>query len=115
MSSINGTLAKHDTLRSIAFGSIDTSYVLVGTYLNNPARIITITNTTNIGLFISFDGVTDNCYIPANSPSRQINYGTNRGGSVSTLEQQAQTGVFVKRVGAAATSGAIFIEVIYAD
>lgn len=115
MSSINGSLAKYDALRSMDFESMSENYTPIGTVLTHAARIIVITNTTNTPLYISYDGVTDHSYIPSGYPPRQINYGTNRGGIITALEQQAQTSVFVKYVGSAPTSGSIFVEIIYAE
>lgn len=54
-----------DALRSLGFGSIGMSYTALGIPFNHPMRIIKILNTTNVDVVISFDGTTDNEYVPA--------------------------------------------------
>ena len=56
-----------ETLRTLAFGSISGTYAAVGTALLNPARQIIITNTTDVLLTFSFDGVNDHFVLPANA------------------------------------------------
>jgi len=112
---INGNKARYEGLRSIAFGTIGTGYTQIGTNFSNPVRILIVTNATNQGLFFSYDGMTDNSWIPASSAPRIINYCANSAGAVGLLEHPMQTGVFVKYVTNAPTSGAVYIETIYAD
>lgn len=55
-----------EPLRSLAFGSISGTYAGIGTVLSNPCRIIHFTNTTDVLLTLSFDGVSDHFVLPAN-------------------------------------------------
>lgn len=55
-----------EPLRSLAFGSISGTYMGIGTALANPCRIIHVTNTTDVVLTYSFDGVNDHFVIPPN-------------------------------------------------
>jgi hypothetical protein len=56
-----------ETLRTIAFGSISGTYMGVGTAFLNPIRLIHITNTTDVLLTFSFDGINDHQVVPASS------------------------------------------------
>ncbi len=112
--STNGNKARYETLRSIAFGTIGTGYTQIGTNLSHPVRILVVTNTTNQGLFFSYDGSTDNSWIPAGTV-RQINYCANTAGAIGLLEHPMGTGIFTKYVGVAPTSGNVYVEAIYAD
>jgi hypothetical protein len=55
-----------EPLRSLAFGSISGTYAGVGTAFANPCRIIHITNTTDVLLIYSFDGINDHFVVAAN-------------------------------------------------
>lgn len=41
-------------------------YSPFGSLLGHQARLLKVINTTNAGMFLSFDGTTDNDYVPAN-------------------------------------------------
>lgn len=58
---------RFDGLRSLAFGSISGTYAALGTPTSHLMRILKIVNNTNGDLTISFDGTTDNDFVPANS------------------------------------------------
>ena len=57
--------ARFDAIKSTAFGSITASYTALGTPITHIARILKIVNGTDTAMFFSFDGTTDNDYIPA--------------------------------------------------
>lgn len=62
------TVARFDTLRSLAFGSITGSYQPLGGAILNQWRSFKLTNTCNQNMLISFDGgINDNIILPANS------------------------------------------------
>ena len=56
-----------EALRTLAFGSISSSYAALGTALANPSRQIMIVNTTDSLLTFSLDGVTDHFVLPSGS------------------------------------------------
>lgn len=60
-------VARADSIRTLAFGGISGTYAAVGAILTQNWRIFKITNNTDGDLFISFDGTTDNLFIPAMS------------------------------------------------
>jgi hypothetical protein len=54
-----------EALRSLAAGSISATYAGIGTAFQNPVRIFHLQNQTDVGLTFSWDGLTDNVYLPA--------------------------------------------------
>jgi len=111
---INAMRALYDPLRSLAFGSISGTYAGVGSVFSNPVRIIKIWNNTNADLIISFDGVTDRDFIPAGA-GQVIDYASNKSNQAGIMEQPAQERVYVKQASSAATSGSIYVTIIYAS
>jgi hypothetical protein len=108
------TQAKADTIRSVAFGSITGSYVALGTPLGFPARIICFTNTTDKDVLLSMNGVNDQLLVPA---------GSFKLFDVTTNHKPVNQDDFCFAIGtqwyvkytAAPGSGAVYIEVIYAQ
>lgn len=123
--------ARFETLRVLdGTTPISNAYLAVGTPLANPARIVKISNETDINILLSIatpDIQTnptpppatitvqpDHDFIPANG-FILYDLGTNRANMGSTLQFAAGTQFYVKRAGAAdSTSGAVYISVIYA-
>ncbi len=106
-------VARFDTIRTLAFGGISGTYAVVGTPIMNNWREFRIVNATNGDIFISADGVNDNFFLPANtfllwdlSTNAPINENDN-----FALSLQTQ---FFARQSTAPTSGAVYIEGIYA-
>jgi hypothetical protein len=64
---MSAVAVRFDSLRSLAFGSISGTYAVLGTPTSHLMRILKIVNNTNADLTISFDGTTDNDFVPANS------------------------------------------------
>lgn len=59
--------ASFDTLRSVAAGSVTSSYVAVGNALAVPAVCLTFKNNTDGDVVVSTDATNDMLYLPANS------------------------------------------------
>jgi len=105
--------AKFDTLRSVAFGSLTTSYAQLGAVLPNNAVAIAFKNNTNGLVLVSFDGINDNLVYPSGS------YGvydirTNAPSTVDYLLSM-NTAILVKYSGSAPTSGSFYCEVLLAQ
>jgi hypothetical protein len=98
-----------DALRTLAFGSISGTYTPLGTAFAHSMRLIKLTNTTNVGLTFSFDGVTNNLFIPAGAFTL-FDLTTNKTSPTVTFVFQIGTQVFVM---GAPTSGAVYLECIY--
>ena len=101
-----------EAINELAFGGISSSYALIGT-TTQPARIFSITNSTNENMYISFDGSTDHLKILPNG-FKLYDLNTNHG-QESRLELSKNTSVYVKDDGTGATVGSVFFEVIYAN
>lgn len=105
---------KVDTLRTVAFGSITGSYTALGTPLSFPARIICFTNTTDKDVLLSMDGTTDQLIVPA---------GSFKLFDITTNHKPVNQDDFCFSIGtqwyvkyaAAPSSGAVYIEVVYAQ
>jgi len=61
--------ATFDSLRSVAFGSITTSYAIVGSTLPSPAVAVTFKNNTDGLILLSLDGSTDMLVFPSGTYS----------------------------------------------
>jgi hypothetical protein len=99
-----------DPLRSLAFGSISSSYAAIGTPFGHPVRMMIVQNFTNVQLTYSFDGINDHFVLPTFG---QVIF------DVTTNEFQqsgfvisVNTNMMVKGTGA--TSGNVYVSVFYA-
>ena len=102
--------AAFDVLRSVAFGSITTSYVAVGAELPSSAVAVTFKNNTNGIVLVSIDGINDMLVYPASS------YGvydirTNAPNGIDYLLPKG-TSFLIKYSGSAPTSGSFYIEAV---
>lgn len=103
-------IARVDQLRSLASGGISGSYATLGSPFTHPARIIRVINATQGDMLISFDGVTDNLFIPANSfvlYDISSNDDPSEGFRISNRTQ-----IYVKQ-STAPVSGSVYLEMIY--
>lgn len=109
--------AYFQTLRSLAFGSISGAYAALGSALAIRARIAIFSNTTNANLIVSTDNTiaAGQIYVPAGS-SKQFNLTSNIiPGKDDAFELAVGTQFYAKDTGTAATSGALTLEIVYAD
>lgn len=60
-------IVRVDSIRTKAHGAITNSYTTLGTALTKNWRMFKITNNTDGDMLISFDGTTDNIFVPASS------------------------------------------------
>lgn len=60
-------IVRADTLRTKNFSAITNSYTTLGTALTKNWRMFKITNNTDGDMLISFDGTTNNLFVPAMS------------------------------------------------
>ena len=108
------TRAQVDVLRTLAFGSVSGSYTAVGGPFAFQARIICFTNTTNADVIFSMDGATDQLIVPAGSFKLFDVTMNHRPVNMDDFTFAIGTQWYVKGV-AATTSGAVYIEVVYAQ
>ena len=60
-------IVRFSPMRSLAFGSIGAAYAELGTPFDHEMRVLHFINNTDGDIFISFDGINDNAFAPANS------------------------------------------------
>lgn len=109
-----GQRIRYEALRSLGNASIGASYTIVGTAFANPVRMLKIDNGTDANLIISFNGSTDHTFIPANS-GMVLDYASNSELPIGKLDQAIGDAVYVKQESAAATSGTLYVTVVYAS
>lgn len=103
-------IARVDALRSVGFASITGSYTVLGSAFSHPARIFRIANNTNGDVFISFDGTTDNLFVPANS---FVLYDISANDDPDDrFRISNHTQLYVK-LSTVPTSGSVYLEMIY--
>jgi len=98
-----------DILRTLAFGSISGTYAPVGSSFTHNMRLIRFQNTTDVGITVSFDSVTDNLYLPSGT-FLLFDVTTNRLENLTTFCFANGTQVYVK---GSPTSGAFYVECLY--
>lgn len=107
-------VARADSLRTVAYGSITGSYAALGATLAHNWRMFKITNNTNGDILISFDGTTDNLFVPGNSFTL-YDLSTNAPplAEVDNLVLGVGTQFYIKQ-STAPSSGNVWVEGIYA-
>jgi|WetSurMetagenome_2_1015567.scaffolds.fasta_scaffold164149_3 hypothetical protein len=106
-------IATIDTLRSVGYAAITSSYTAVGTPAIKPIHILIINNTTDADMLISDDGVTNKLIVPKLS-YLLLDVSANRDGynPPDVMEFPQRTQYYVKYVGAPSL-GTVYIAMIY--
>lgn len=102
-------IVRIDALRSVAFGSITAAYTPLGAPFGHATRIVKIVNATNTSMLFSFNGSTDNEFIPAGG---FVLYDLTTNGDSQLFVFQISTQVYVKYVSAPG-SGAVYVSCVY--
>lgn len=105
-----GTRAQLDAVRELAFGSISGTYAAVGTALTDHARIVRFVNGTDVQLYVSLDGSTNQIRMAANS-FFLLDFSANKIRD-DGLFAAIGTIFSIKQVSGAAGSGSFWIEVV---
>jgi len=120
---LSAQLVRYEPLRSLAFGTISSSYAAVGTPFANPVNLIKITNLTDQDLTISYafnsvpasDGTADYDIIPAGT-SEIYDYSSDKNTAAGALQQSANTTLYVRSAtGTNPTVKGIYVTLIYAS
>jgi hypothetical protein len=106
MSSI---IARFDSLRSLSSASVTGTYQAVGTAFGHPMRLVKMVNNSTQDVTVSFNGTTDNDYIPANSFAL-YDMTTNRSNAGGYFVFEVGTQVYIK--GTAGT-GTFYVTAVY--
>lgn len=112
MNPIYASRIVYENLRSVSFGSITGSYASIGVPFENPIRILRVTNTTDVVILVSFDGVNDKDVSP-NKTAYVYDYCSNASDQGGYAEQSAGTTVYIKAESSLPTVGKIYITAIY--
>jgi hypothetical protein len=105
--------AKFELLRSLGFAGIGANYVGVGTPFLNPVRILKVTNTTDVNILVSINGIDDRDILPA-SFYYLYDVGINKADCVGLLELSAGDRIYVKAESALPTLGKVYVTTLYA-
>lgn len=73
----NSQSVSFEPLRSLAYGSISSSYTAIGTPTTHESRMYIIDNDTDGDLIFSFDGVTDQLFVAAGA-FKLFDFNTNK-------------------------------------
>ena len=102
-----------ETLRALAYTSLSSTYMGIGTALNNPARILKFTNTTDVLVTLSWDGVNDHSILPSNS-FLLIDVTSNKADTSGGLYVSEGTRFYAKTAGSP-SEGDVYLESYYSS
>ncbi len=106
-----GNRLRFDVMRSLAYTSINNSWVAVGSSLTHPASQILIQNLTDATLVFSFDGVNNHFALPT-SGFFLDDITTNKVSPAGGLYLPVGTTLYVQEVGTPG-SGSVYFSVTY--
>jgi hypothetical protein len=102
---------RFDAVRTLAAGAITGTYATIGAETSHLMRIIHVVNQTNANIFVSFDGFTDNIFVPAGS---FVLYDFESDAKASyDFVLQLNTQMYVRSVTTIPTTGSVYIMCIY--
>ncbi len=102
---------KIEPQRTIAFGSITSSYVGIGTAYAHPVRLYMIQNFTDASLQFSWDGVNDHFPLAAGG-SMIIDITSNKSSTGGMFAAAEGDRTYVKTIDAP-TSGSVYLTIFY--
>lgn len=100
-----------ESLRILPFGTVDFVYNPIGTVFTHPIRLLNINNDTDAAIIISYDGVSNNQYIPAQT-GLVLDFTSNSGAHVFPL-MSAGTTIYAAALTALPTTGIIAVSAYY--
>lgn len=100
-----------ENLRSIAFGSLSTTFMGIGSAILNPARQLLFVNTTDALVIISDDGVNDK-FVLTPFTSFIDDVASNRAEPGGNLSAAQGTRYYVRTTGTP-TEGAVYLTAFY--
>lgn len=112
MSRMLASRMAYEPERSTAFGSITGAYVLMGALFTHPIRILILQNGTNAPVQFSLDGATTLVTLQSGIHAI-IDITAARTNDPAGLSAPIGQGVYIRREGAAASSGSAYASAIY--
>lgn len=107
-----GRRISFDAVREAAFGSIAAGYAALGSSTTDNARIFMAYNTTDVDVYLSFDGVNNHIRLPSGG-GETFDFSANKVRD-DGLFLPVGTQIYQKRVSGAPTSGAVWVQLVYA-
>lgn len=107
-----GTRVSFEAVRELAFGAISGTYAALGVPLTNNARLVSFQNSTDVAVYISFDGSTDHLRMATNS-FKLLDLSSNKVRD-DGLFIASGTQIWVKQVSSGPSSGTVWAEVLIA-
>ncbi len=107
-------VVRFDAYKTVAFGSITNSYTAIGSALTHAWRAFRISNNTDGDMNFSLDGTTNNLFVPAGS---FVLYDICTNSPPLTVNDNLVFGLgtqFYIKYSTAPTTGAVYIEGLYA-
>jgi len=101
-----------EPIREAAFGAVGVNYTALGAAIGSNARIITISNSLNLEVYISFDGINDHLRVAPNS-FKLFDLTSNKVRDDGYFLSSG-TVIYQKQVSGAPASGSIWAEVVVA-
>lgn len=108
-----GTRIAVEALRSVAFGSVTSSYAALGDPTSDAIRLVAFNNGTNQNILVSLDGVTNHFRIVGNG-FKLLDLTTNRVRDDGLFIAKGTT-FYIKDEGSSPSSGSFWIEAIYSQ
>lgn len=100
-----------EPIRSVVFGNLSANYLTLGTPMIHAVRIFYLTNYTDTGVMISFDGVHDHLALVPNG-YMILDITANKTLPEGFFLAEGQQ-VYVKTIGALPTTGSVYFTVFY--
>lgn len=107
---MSSNIVRFDAIRSVAFGSITNAYVALGTTFGHAMRVLQFINNTDGDVMISFDGTTDNLFVPSEGFSL-FDLTSDQDGNES-FRYEMGTQLYIKYI-SAPTTGSFYVVAIY--
>lgn len=108
-----GTRVIFDAVRELDSTSITTNYATLGVPLTEHVRLISISNSADEEIYISFDGTTDHLRLAQNS-FKLLDLSANKVRD-DGLFISVGTQIYVKFVSTTTTSGTVWVEIMSAE
>lgn len=107
-----GIRVRFDTIRTLDFSSISSTYMGVGSGMSHPVREMILKNETNAALWVSFDGINDQHHLSAGQVDH-YDFTSNKSKGDGYFLAQGDR-LYVRSVGSDPTSGTVYLTTMYA-
>lgn len=108
-----GTRVGFEAVREAAFGAVTGSFTSLGAPTSEFVRLISISNSTNADVYVSFDGVTNHLRMSAGS-FKLFDFSSNKVRD-DGLFIGVGTQIYIKYVSTLGTSGNVWAECMHAE